>query len=139
MDMTATPGSSPDTRERDQVLAIAAESLFLANLLLLPVISFLILAWLRWRYHHASGALARCHMDQAFFVSLWGALLLGVISTVLIVLGGLTWQWTWVVVILYFTCIHTTLVLFGMFGLSRAISGREYVYPLIGVRQQPAP
>jgi len=118
----------------DQVLAVTAESLFLANLLLLPGISFLILIWLRWRYHITAGSLARCHIAQTFFVSLWGGLLLVLFSLAFIALGGLTWQWTWVIVILYFTCIHSTLVLLGVFGLARAIAGREFIYPLIGVR-----
>jgi hypothetical protein len=39
-----------------------------------------------------------------------------------------------VLVILYFTCIHSTLVLFGMFGLSKALAGQPWRYPLIGPR-----
>ncbi len=123
-----------EREEFDQVLAVTAESLFLANLLLLPGVSFLILVWLRWYYRAQSGRLARCHIEQTFFVSLWGGALLVICSALFILLGGLHWQWTWVVVILYFTCIHSTLVLLGVFGLSRAIAGREYVYPLIGMK-----
>lgn len=118
----------------DQVLAITAEGLYLSNLLLLPGISFLILAWLRWYYRKDAGSLAHCHINQTFFVSLWGGLLLIILSTAFMTLNGLHSQWTWVVVILYFTCIHSTLVLLGVFGLARAIAGREYIYPLIGPR-----
>lgn len=120
----------------DRVLAITAEALFLANLLLLPGISFLIIIWLRWRYDPQAGALARCHIAQTFFVSLWGGLLLVIFSLGFIALAGLHSQWTWVVVIIYFTCIHSTLVLLGVFGLARAIAGQEYIYPLIGVRRR---
>lgn len=123
-----------DDDDFDQVLAITAEGLYLANLLLLPGISFLILLWLRWHYREDTGVLARCHIKQTFFVSLWGGLLLIVCSALFITFGGLHSQWTWVVVILYFTCIHSTLVLLGVFGLARAIAGREYIYPLIGPR-----
>ena len=38
----------------------------------------------------------------------------------------------WVVAILYFTCIHSTLVLLGAIGLARALSGRTFRFPLIG-------
>ncbi len=114
-----------------QSLAIAAETLFLANLLLAPGLAFALIAWL-WRTRQNASKLARCHLDQAFHVSLWGGLLLAVVSTLFIALGGLHWQWTWVVVILYFTCIHSTLVLFGTLGLAKAMAGKEYVYPLIG-------
>lgn len=132
--VATTPDTAADEADFDQVLAITAEGLFLSNLLMLPGISFLILVWLRWRYHHAAGALARCHIAQTFFVSLWGLALLVMLSAAFIALIGLHSQWTWVVVIIYFTCIHSTLVLVGVFGLSRAISRREFVYPLIGVR-----
>ena len=118
----------------NQVLAITAEGLYLSNLLLLPGISFLILAWLRWHYRKEAGSLAHCHINQTFFVSLWGGLLLIILSTAFMTLNGPHSQWTWVVVILYFTCIHSTLVLLGVFGLARAIAGREYIYPLIGPR-----
>ena len=41
-------------------------------------------------------------------------------------------EWTWVLVIVYFTCVHSTLVTLGIFGLARAMAGRRYVYPWIG-------
>jgi hypothetical protein len=114
-------------------LAVAAASLFLANLLIAPGLAFAALVWLRWKHADAS-PLARCHMDQAFFVSLWGGALLVVATGILLAFGGLAWKWTWVMVILYFTCIHSTLILFGMMGLAKALAGKPYVYPLIGPR-----
>ena len=116
-----------------QNLAIAAQSLYLANLLILPGIAFLGLLWL-WKTNADAAPLARNHLRQTVFVSLWGALLLAVLSTAFIALGGLHSAWTWVAVILYFTCIHSTLVLFGMFGLARAMAGRSFRFPLIGPR-----
>lgn len=113
-------------------LAVAAEGLFLANLLVAPGLAFLILAALWWRHRLSAPPLARQHLWQAVAVSFWGGALLATVSTLFIVAGGLTWAWTWVAVILYFTCIHSTLVLFGMFGLSRAMAGQPYRYPLIG-------
>ncbi|MBI4984823.1 MAG: hypothetical protein HZC24_05635 [Rhodocyclales bacterium] len=114
-------------------LAVAAESLFLANLLVAPGLAFLAIVWLRHK-HPAVPPLARCHLDQAFFVSLWGGGLLVVASSLVLALGGLAWKWTWVMVILYFTCIHSTLVLLGALGLAKALAGKPYVYPLIGPR-----
>ena len=119
-----------------QPLAVAAEALFLANLLLAPGLAFLALAWLRWRYNAGASRLVRCHFAQTFYVSLWGGGLLIVASLAIVALGGLHSEWTWVAVILYFTCIHSTLVLLGVFGLARAMAGREFVYPLIGVRYE---
>ena len=118
-----------------QNLAVAAESLYLANLLLAPGLAFAAIAWL-WATRRADASpLARCHLDQAFFVSLWGGVLLAVCSAAFVLLGGLHWKWTWVLVILYFTCVHSALVLFGILGLARAMAGQPYVYPLIGPRR----
>lgn len=114
-----------------QDLAVAAESLFLANLLLVPVFSFAALFWL-WRRHPDAPALARNHLKQTFYVSLWGGLILAVFIAAFLALGGLQWAWTWVLVIMYFTCVHSTLVICGMFGLARAMAGKPFRFPLIG-------
>ncbi|MGE5465825.1 MAG: hypothetical protein ACM3Y9_00195 [Ignavibacteria bacterium] len=130
--MPPSENSAPDAAA-GQGLAVAAESLFLANLLVAPGLAFLALAWLRSR-HRDAPPLARRHLDQAFFVSLWGGALLVVASALFIAFGGLAWEWTWVVVILYFTTVHSTLILFGALGLAKAMAGKSYVYPLIGPR-----
>lgn len=115
-----------------QGLAVLAESLFLVNLLLAPGLAFAAMVWLWLRHRDNAPPLAVAHLRQVVFVSLWGGLLLAVFCAAFIALGGLTWKWTWVVVILYFTCIHSTLVCLGIFGLARAMAGRPYRYPLIG-------
>jgi uncharacterized Tic20 family protein len=76
----------------------------------------------------------RCHLDQTCFVSLWGGVLLVVACAAILLLGGVDWEWTWVAVIIYFTCVHSTLILLGVVGLSKALAGKPYVYPLIGRR-----
>lgn len=120
--------------QADHGLAITAEVLFLANLLLAPGLAFLAIAWLWVRRRGAASDTARCHLNQTFWVSLWGGLLLVLVCSVLALLGGLDWEWTWVAVILYFTCVHSTLVVFGILGLARAMAGQPYVYPWIGPR-----
>lgn len=114
-----------------QNLAVAAESLYLVNLLLLPGIGFAALFWL-WRKHSDAPLLARNHLKQTLYVSLWGGLLITVFSAAFVAFGGLQWAWTWVLVIMYFTCVHSTLVICGMFGLARAMAGKPFRYPLIG-------
>ena len=117
-----------------QNLAVLAETLFLTNLLLAPGIAFVILLWLWLRHKDDAPLLARQHLKQATFVSLWGGLLIVSLTAVFILVGGLYWEYTWVAVILYFTCIHSTLVLFGMFGLIKALAGQTWRFPLIGPR-----
>lgn len=115
-----------------QGLAVAAEALFLADLLLAPGICFAVLLWLWVKHKDSAPPLARQHLKQATFVSFCGGVLIVSISAIFIALGGLQWEWTWVLVIMYFTCIHSTLVMFGVFGLSKAMAGQTWRYPLIG-------
>jgi len=127
----------PETSDRQiipgQALAVAAEALFLANLLLAPGLAFLVLFWLK-RRHPEAPPLARNHLRQTFLVSLWGGLLLVAVSLGCLAFGGLERAATWVLVILYFTCVHSTLVVCGMLGLARAMAGQTFRFPLIGPR-----
>jgi uncharacterized Tic20 family protein len=122
-----------------QALAVLAEALFLINLLLLPGLAFLALAGLWLHFRHSAPALARQHLKQATLVSLWGGLLIVGFAAAILLAGGLDWEWTWVALILYFTCIHSTLVLFGMYALIKAMNGQVWRFPLIGPRlDEPA-
>jgi len=50
----------------------------------------------------------------------------------ILLLGGYDQPTTWVVLILYFTCCHSALILLGVLGLVKALAGQPYRYPLIG-------
>ena len=115
-----------------QNLAVLAEALYLINLLLLPGLAFagLLALWLKNK--DSAPPLARQHLRQTTFVSLVGGFLIVTLSGLILALGGLDWEWTWVVLVLYFTCIHSTLVLFGMYGLIKAMAGQVWRFPLIG-------
>ena len=52
----------------------------------------------------------------------------------IILLGGYDGPYTWMIVILYFTICHSTLILLGMMGLAKALAGKCYRFPLIGRR-----
>jgi hypothetical protein len=115
-------------------IAVMAESMYLVNLMLAPGLAFLVLAWLWYRHHRDAPPLARCHLDQTFRVSLIGGTAIVVAVALVILAGGLDWAWTWVIVVLYFTLIHSTLIMLGMLGLAKALSGKLYVFPLVGTR-----
>lgn len=121
------PAPSDDGRR----IAVWAEALYLANLLALPGLAFVGLLWLRRRYGEGP-ALVRNHLTQTFTASLWAAGLLVVLNTAILAVGGLGSMTSWLAVILYFTFFHSTLVLCGMFGLSCAMAGKTFVFPLIG-------
>lgn len=124
---------SPSDNEPGQALAVSAELLYLANLLLLPGLAFLILLWL-WRKHRLDAPLARCHLKQTIAASIWAGVLLVLANGAIILLGGYRQPSTWVIAILYFTVFHSTFVLLGVLGLAQAMAGKRYVYPLIGRR-----
>lgn len=115
-------------------LAVMAESLYLANLLIAPGLAFGALVWLWFKHREEAPPLARQHLWQATFVSVVGGVLIVCLTGLLVALGGFDEPWTWVVVITYFVCVHGVLVLFGMFALAKAMAGQPWRYPLIGPR-----
>jgi uncharacterized membrane protein len=115
-----------------QGLAVAAQSLYLVNLLLVPGIAFLILLVLYFRHRDSAPALARGHLRQTLAASLWAGLLLVLVNGLILWLGGYDQASTWVVLLLYFTTCHATLVLLGVVGLARAMAGKPYRFPVIG-------
>ena len=129
------PPSAPERGETlaaGRTLAIAAEALYLFNLLLAPGLAFVILLVLYFRYRYIAAPLAACHMRQTISASIWAGIILVVINLLIVALGGYEREWTWVIAILYFTVCHATLVLLGALGLASAINGKVYRYPLIG-------
>ena len=115
-----------------QNLAVLAETLYLINLLLLPGVAFVALLGLWLKYKDNSPPLARQHLKQTTFVSLVGGFLIIILSSLIVALGGINWEWTWVILVLYFTCVHSTLVLLGMYALIKAMNGQTWRFPLIG-------
>lgn len=117
-----------------QGLAVAAETLYLVNLLLVPGVAFVILLILYLRHRGSAPALARGHLQQTLAASLWAGLLLLLVNGLILWLGGYDQAATWVVLLLYFVSCHAALVLLGVVGLARAMAGKPYRYPLIGPR-----
>ncbi|MCP5415401.1 MAG: hypothetical protein H6961_12440 [Chromatiaceae bacterium] len=117
--------------------AITAESLYLVNLLLAPGLGFLLLLWMWWRSREQAPPLAASHLSQTLSGSLWAGVLLVVANGLILLLGGYRGPHVWVVVITYFTFCHSMLVMFGAYGLSKAMAGQCWRYPLIG-RPLPA-
>lgn len=126
------PPSDAEPEVAGIALAILAEALYLANLLLAPGIAFAVLVWLYMKHIGRAAPLARCHLRQTLSASLWAGALLVIANGVILVLGGYHAPYTWVIVVLYFVTCHATLVLLGTLGLAKAMAGKAYRYPLIG-------
>lgn len=118
--------------ESGQTLAVLAELFFLLNLAFLPVIGFIILSVLFLRYRNNAPALALCHLHQTFIASIWAGIMLVLVNILIITLGGYDSPSVWIIVILYLTSIHSVFIIFGTYGLTRAMNGQHYHYPLIG-------
>ncbi len=121
-----------DDSSRDEAIAVAAEALYLANLLLTPGLAFLALLLLWRRYRHSESALATAHLAQTVSASIWAGLLLIGANALILLLGGYRGPYVWAVVITYFTLCHSALVMFGAFGLSKAMAGQCWRFPLVG-------
>ncbi len=132
MPRSAHEPSAPDDVTPGQGLATLAESLYLINLLLLPGLAFLALLVVYVRTIRTAPALAVCHLRQTLSASLWAGGLLLVANMLIVVLGGYRSPHTWVVVVIYFTTCHATLVMLGVLGLARAMAGQCYRFPLVG-------
>ena len=115
-----------------QGLAVTAEVLYITNLLLLPGLAFIALLGVYFTTIKAAPALAVCHLRQTLSASLWAGALLLVANIIIVLLGGYRSPHTWMVVIIYFTTCHATLVLLGVLGLARAMAGQCFRYPLVG-------
>lgn len=118
-------------------VAVAAESLYLVNLLLAPGLGFLVLLGLWWQRRADAPPLAATHLSQTLSGSLWAGALLVVANGLILLLGGYRGAYVWVVVITYFTVCHSALVVFGAYGLAKAMAGQCWRYPLVG-RPLPA-
>jgi len=113
-------------------VAVAAESLYLVNLLLAPGLGFILLLGLWWRRRKSAPPLAVAHLSQTVFGSLWAGLLLVVANALILLLGGYRGPNVWAIVITYFTLCHSVLIMFGAYGLAKAMAGQCWRFPLVG-------
>lgn len=117
-----------------QNLAVVAESLYVANLLILPFIAFFVLVTIFFKQHASAPPLARSHLEQTLYASIGIAIMFLVCAVIILLLKawGLEDVGLWMIVVIVFTIIHATMVLFGVLGLAKAMSGKCWQYPVFG-------
>ncbi|MDO6444462.1 hypothetical protein Q4493_01610 [Colwellia sp. 1_MG-2023] len=96
------------------------QALYLANLLLLPGVSFLLLLWL-FNKNKRQKDWQRIHLYRALQFSMLAGILL-VLIPVLVVYGGNAFEASVMVMLVYFVTMHALLVLLGMLNISRAMA-----------------
>lgn len=130
--MPPSAADRPDESVTGEGLAVAAESLYLSNLLLVPGLAFLALLWLYLTRRDGASPLAIAHLQQTVSASLWAGVLLVGVNGAILLLGGYGGPNVWAVVIVYFTVFHSALVMLGIVGLAKAMAGQCWRYPLVG-------
>lgn len=128
--------TSPDNQQpktAGMATAITGETLFLLNLLV-PVLPLLFLAWINLKHRNTTNNYLRAHLKQP--------LIAGIISTSLFLLGALFIILTGgydsisiqliVVLEAYTLLVVIPLLIPGLIGMIKAMSGDTYRYPLIG-------
>ena len=124
------PTSAND--KASEALAVKAEVLYLINLLILPGIAFVLLLRLYFQHRKTATGIGLAHLQQTLSGSLWAGVFLVIINSLILVFGGYKEVSTWIILILYFTTAHATLVFYGAYGLSKALSGQCWRFPIIG-------
>lgn len=117
-----------------QDLAVIIESLYVANLLILPILAFIALALIFIKKHGSVPALADSHLEQTMSASVWTGIIffIAALTVMMMNLVGIEDMTLWIIVIISFTVIHASLVLLGIIGLAKALSGKCWRYPVVG-------
>jgi uncharacterized membrane protein len=117
-----------------QQLAILAESLYVANLLIIPFLGFIILGFVFLKKHGTAPPLAQSHLEQTIAASIGIAVMFIAFAGIIMLLRmwGLEAVGVWMIVVIVFTIIHATMVLFGVLGLAKAMAGKCWRYPVFG-------
>lgn len=117
-----------ETKEEGDSVAVIAELLYLANLLVIPLFSFIALLWYyRKRVNYST--LAAEHLQQTVSASIWAGILLVAINLSVFLTMGYDSPYIWMVVLIYFTMGHSAFILLGVAGMSRALAGKNFKYP----------
>ncbi len=126
--------SASNNPDNGQNLAILVELLYVINLLILPLVAFILLAIIFLRKHGSVPALAQSHLEQTIAASIWFGVLFftAALTFMMLNLVGVTDIIIWTMVIILFTIIHASMVLLGVVGLSKALSGKCWSFPLVG-------
>ncbi len=122
-----------------QDFAVLVESLYVANLLILPVLAFIVLVYLFLKKHGSLPPLANSHLEQAISAGLMTAVIFfaAALTIMIMRLVGVEDVALWMIAVILFTVLHATMVLLGVLGLAKALAGKCFRYPVVGRRLPP--
>ncbi len=96
----------------------------LLNLTLLPILGFIWLIFIQMK--SSDGSITHYHARFGIKLNIIAAFSLFLVSGLMIYFGGFNQPWTWVVVIGYFTVVHTFFILLAVWALVRAWQGQQF-------------
>jgi hypothetical protein len=116
-------------------LAIAAEALHITNMILAPGLGLLmLLALSAYCGNRKAPAISMNHLRQALVASFLSTIIGGVFVLFVYFTGGFASPWFWHSLVAYIVLFHLPLSWFGIVGLGRALSGKSYRYPIVGMK-----
>ncbi len=124
--------NKPIQQQQFQHWAAWAQILYLTNISILPIVSFVLQLVLYRKVRCSNNTYIITHFRQSILASIVAGILLLIVSGLIIFFGNFESIYTWMWLILYVTCIHSVLILYGVFALVKAQAGNEYHYPFLG-------
>lgn len=104
-------------------------ALYLANLLVAPLLAYLVLVLLFWRSDEEE-KLKRFHTKASFWLAtLSGVILLGVPVSILL-LGGFS-DLAWMFALTFLVTTHGAFVILGVYILAKAMNEQTYWFPFL--------
>lgn len=107
---------------KDKSVAVVAQSLYLANLLLMPGLSFLVLL-IYFHRKKAASRLSRLHLYRSVQLSLVAGLFLAFIPLLYLWFSD-SQSRAMMLIVFYFVCFHAGFVMLGIVNLARAMSAK---------------
>ena len=112
-------------------IAILSEGLYLLNLLF-PLLPLLGLGWLYSLYRHHETRMVRIHVRQTFYSAIISTGMFLAANLLILTLGGYFSLHALIIFEVYYIFIVPLFLLPGLVGLTKALSGQVYKFPLIG-------
>ncbi len=94
----------------------------LLNLTFLPIIGFIWLVILVGKTQQ--GTIDHYHAVLGIKLNLMAAIALGVVSSLMILLGGFDSVWTWVYLLCYFMLVHSAFIMIAVWAMIRSWSAQ---------------
>ena len=108
-----------------QTLSMIAQTLYLANLLAIPGLSFIVLCYLFYR--EKSRGLVRIHFIRAIQLTILNLVCIVVLPALYIYFSSERGE-SFMLALFYFICVHTAFVMLGIFNLARAMAKRLPIF-----------